>query len=54
MSRTPDTPKGSLGLPVAPIRAAILDPDTGDGVPARASSTTTGGCSTPRPRSARS
>jgi fatty-acyl-CoA synthase len=29
MSRTPDTPKGSLGLPVAPIRALILDPDTG-------------------------
>jgi fatty-acyl-CoA synthase len=28
MSRTPDTPKGSLGLPVAPIRALILDPDT--------------------------
>ena len=29
MGRTPDTPKGSLGLPVAPIRALILDPDTG-------------------------
>jgi acyl-CoA synthetase (AMP-forming)/AMP-acid ligase II len=29
MSRTPDAPKGSLGLPVAPIRAIILDPDTG-------------------------
>jgi len=29
MSRTPDTPRGSLGLPVAPIRAVILDPDTG-------------------------
>jgi fatty-acyl-CoA synthase len=29
MSKTPDTPKGSLGLPVAPIRAAVLDPDTG-------------------------
>lgn len=28
MGRTPDTPKGSLGLPVAPIRAVILDPDT--------------------------
>ncbi len=30
MSRTPDTPKGSLGLPVAPIRALILDPETGE------------------------
>jgi fatty-acyl-CoA synthase len=30
MSRTPDTPKGSLGLPVAPIRALILDPDTAE------------------------
>jgi fatty-acyl-CoA synthase len=29
MSRTPETPKGSLGLPVAPIRAVILDPDSG-------------------------
>jgi fatty-acyl-CoA synthase len=29
MSRTPETPRGSLGLPVAPIRAVILDPDTG-------------------------
>ncbi|MDQ1466802.1 MAG: fatty-acyl-CoA synthase [Actinomycetota bacterium] len=29
MSRTPETPKGSLGLPVAPIRAVILDPETG-------------------------
>jgi fatty-acyl-CoA synthase len=29
MGRTPDTPRGSLGLPVAPIRALILDPDTG-------------------------
>ena len=29
MGRTPDTPKGSLGIPVAPIRALILDPDTG-------------------------
>jgi fatty-acyl-CoA synthase len=28
MSRTPETPKGSLGLPVAPIRALILDPET--------------------------
>jgi fatty-acyl-CoA synthase len=28
MSRSPDTPKGSLGLPVSPIRALILDPDT--------------------------
>ncbi len=34
MSKTPDTPKGSLGLPVAPIRAAILDPDSARGVPA--------------------
>jgi acyl-CoA synthetase (AMP-forming)/AMP-acid ligase II len=34
MSKTPDTPKGSLGLPVAPIRAAILDPDTGKDCPA--------------------
>ena len=30
MGRTPDTPRGSLGLPVAPIRALILDPDTGN------------------------
>jgi len=30
MSRTPETPKGSLGLPVAPIRAVILDPETGN------------------------
>jgi fatty-acyl-CoA synthase len=29
MSRTPETPRGSLGLPVAPVRALILDPDTG-------------------------
>jgi fatty-acyl-CoA synthase len=29
MGRTPETPKGSLGLPVAPIRAMILDPETG-------------------------
>src|SRR4029077_18969271 len=29
MSRTPETPRGSLGLPVAPIRAVILDPETG-------------------------
>ncbi len=29
MSRTPETPKGSLGLPVAPIRAVVLDPETG-------------------------
>lgn len=29
MGRTPETPKGSLGLPVAPIRAVILDPETG-------------------------
>jgi fatty-acyl-CoA synthase len=29
MSRTPETPNGSLGLPVAPIRAVVLDPDTG-------------------------
>src|SRR5262249_57126937 len=29
MSRIPGTPKGSLGLPVAPIRALILDPETG-------------------------
>jgi fatty-acyl-CoA synthase len=29
MSRTPDTPKGSLGVPVAPIRAVILDAETG-------------------------
>jgi fatty-acyl-CoA synthase len=28
MSRTPETPNGSLGLPVAPIRALILDPET--------------------------
>ncbi|MDQ1468164.1 MAG: steroid-22-oyl-CoA synthetase [Actinomycetota bacterium] len=33
MSRTPETPKGSLGLPVAPIRAVILDPDTGEECP---------------------
>jgi fatty-acyl-CoA synthase len=33
MSRTPETPKGSLGLPVAPIRAMILDPDTGKECP---------------------
>ena len=33
MSRTPDTPKGSLGLPVAPIRAVILDPDTAQECP---------------------
>jgi len=33
MSKTPDTPKASLGLPVAPIRAAILDPDTGKECP---------------------
>ena len=33
MSKTPDTPRGSLGLPVAPIRAAILDPDTGKECP---------------------
>ena len=33
MSKTPDTPKGSLGLPVAPIRAAILDPDSGKECP---------------------
>jgi fatty-acyl-CoA synthase len=29
MGRTPETPKGSIGLPVAPIRAVILDPETG-------------------------
>jgi fatty-acyl-CoA synthase len=29
MGRTAETPKGSLGLPVAPIRAVILDPETG-------------------------
>jgi fatty-acyl-CoA synthase len=29
MGRTPDAPKGSLGLPVAEIRAAIRDPETG-------------------------
>jgi fatty-acyl-CoA synthase len=29
MSRTSETPNGSLGLPVPPIRAMILDPDTG-------------------------
>ena len=28
MGRTPETPRGSLGLPVAPLRALILDPDT--------------------------
>jgi fatty-acyl-CoA synthase len=33
MSRTPDTPKGSLGLPVAPIRALILDPETSEECP---------------------
>ena len=33
MSRTPDTPKGSLGMPVAPIRAVILDPDTSQECP---------------------
>jgi fatty-acyl-CoA synthase len=33
MSRTPDTPKGSLGLPVAPIRALILDPETSQECP---------------------
>lgn len=33
MSRTPETPKGSLGLPVAPIRALILDPDTAQECP---------------------
>jgi fatty-acyl-CoA synthase len=33
MSRTPETPKGSLGLPVAPIRAVILDPDTAEECP---------------------
>jgi fatty-acyl-CoA synthase len=30
MGRTPDTPRGSLGLPVAPIRALIIDPETGN------------------------
>jgi fatty-acyl-CoA synthase len=30
MGRTPDTPKGSLGMPIPPLRAVILDPDTGD------------------------
>jgi fatty-acyl-CoA synthase len=29
MSRTPDTPKGSLGVAIAPVRALIVDPDTG-------------------------
>ena len=33
MGRTPETPKGSLGLPVEPIRAVILDPDTGEECP---------------------
>jgi fatty-acyl-CoA synthase len=33
MGRTPETPRGSLGLPVAPIRAMILDPDTGEECP---------------------
>ena len=33
MSRTPDTPKGSLGRPVDPIRAVILDPDTAEECP---------------------
>jgi fatty-acyl-CoA synthase len=28
MGRTPDTPSGSLGIPVEPIRAVILDPET--------------------------
>jgi fatty-acyl-CoA synthase len=30
MGRTPETPKGSIGLPVAPIRALVLDPETGN------------------------
>ena len=30
MGRTPETPKGSLGVPIPPIRAVILDPDTGN------------------------
>ena len=30
MSRTPETPRGSLGLPVPPLRALILDPETGN------------------------
>jgi fatty-acyl-CoA synthase len=29
MGRTPDAPPGALGLPVAPLRAGIRDPDTG-------------------------
>jgi fatty-acyl-CoA synthase len=33
MGRTPETPKGSLGLPVAPIRAVIVDPETGTECP---------------------
>jgi fatty-acyl-CoA synthase len=33
MSRTPDTPVGSLGLPVTPLRAVIRDPETGDECP---------------------
>ncbi len=33
MGRTPDAPKGSLGLPVAPIRAGIRDPETGTECP---------------------
>jgi fatty-acyl-CoA synthase len=36
MGRTPETPRGSLGLPTAPIRAVILDPDTGKECPAAA------------------
>jgi fatty-acyl-CoA synthase len=33
MGRTPDAPKGALGLPVADARAAIQDPDTGKECP---------------------
>jgi fatty-acyl-CoA synthase len=33
MGRTPDTPQGSLGLPVAPLRAGIRDPETGEDCP---------------------
>jgi fatty-acyl-CoA synthase len=29
MGRTPDAPPGALGLPVAPLRAGIRDPETG-------------------------
>ena len=33
MGRTPDTPPGSLGAPVEPLRAVILDTDTGKECP---------------------